>query len=68
MAPRGKTPAPVSALEWIAAGLGLLVAVVILGTIGWQAVTARHDPVPLLAASVEEIIPAGNGPSWKAMA
>ncbi len=61
MARRGKTPEKTPALEWIAAGLGALVALVILGTIGWQAITARGDPVPLLTASVEAITPTGSG-------
>jgi uncharacterized protein (TIGR02588 family) len=53
----GKTPA----LEWIAAGFGALVALIVIGTIGWQAVTARHDPVPLLSAGVETVTAAGSG-------
>ena len=60
MAGRGKaqrTPA----LEWIAAGLGALVALVILGTIGWQALAGRDDPVPSLAARVESVTRAGHG-------
>lgn len=61
MARRGKTSEKTPALEWIAAGFGALVALVILGTIGWQALTAHNDPVPLLSASVEAITPAGDG-------
>lgn len=61
MARGGKTVDKTPALEWIAAGLGALVALVILGTIGWQALTTRNDPVPLLSASIEAITPAGDG-------
>lgn len=48
-------------LEWIAAAVGALAALVILGTIGWQALTASDDPVPLLSASVESITPGAGG-------
>ena len=61
MAQRGKTTEKTPALEWIAAGLGALVALLILGTIGWQAITGDDDPVPLLSASVESVTPAGAG-------
>ncbi len=61
MARRGKTVEETPALEWIAAGFGALVALLILGTIGWQGLTASNDPVPLLSASVEAITPAGDG-------
>ncbi len=60
MARKGNAAATVPALEWIAAGIGALVALVVLGTIGWQAVTARNDQVPLLSASVESVTPAGD--------
>lgn len=61
MARRGKSVTAVPALEWIAAGIGALVALVILGTIGWQALTSGDDPVPLLSASIESVTPAGAG-------
>lgn len=61
MAARGKARAAVPALEWVAAGIGLLIALAILGSIAWQAVTSRDDPVPLLTATVDEVIPAGTG-------
>jgi len=53
---RQETPAP----EWVAAGLGALIALVILGTIGWQALAGRDDPVPLLAARIESVTTAGQ--------
>jgi len=51
-----KTPA----LEWVAAGLGALIAIVMLGSIGWQALAGRNDPVPLLSARVESVTVAGQ--------
>lgn len=55
----GKAPAtPV--LEWIAAGLGAIIAAIILVTIGWQAIAGGDDPVPLLSARAESVTPAGS--------
>ena len=58
MAAKSRDTAPIPALEWIAAGLGLLVALFIVGTIGWQAVVGQDDPVPLLTARVMTVTPA----------
>ena len=60
MARRSKSVTAVPALEWVAAGIGAVVALIILGTIGWKALTGGDDPVPLLSASVESITPAGT--------
>lgn len=49
------------ALEWVAAGIGVLIAAVMLGTIGWQALSGQDDPVPLLAATVDAVTAAGGG-------
>lgn len=60
MARRGGKTQATPALEWIAAGFGALVAIVILGTIGWQALDGRDDPVPLLAVRIESVTTAGQ--------
>lgn len=60
MARRGDKSQAIPALEWAAAGLGALIALVILGTIGWQALAGRDDPVPLLAVRVESVTVAGR--------
>lgn len=61
MARRGGKGQDTPALEWAAAALGALIALVILGTIGWQALTGRDDPVPLLAARIESVTAAVQG-------
>lgn len=61
MARRGGKALGTPALEWLAAALGALIALVMLGTIGWQALAGRDDPVPLLAARVESVTRAGQG-------
>jgi len=60
MAVKSRDTDPIPALEWIAAGLGLLIALFILGTIGWQAVAGQDDPVPLLTARVMSVTPAAQ--------
>ena len=60
MVRRGGKGEQTPALEWLAAGLGALIALVILGTIGWQALAGRDDPVPLLAAQIESVTTAGQ--------
>ena len=52
---------PVPALEWLAAALGLLVALVLLGIIGREALRRDGDEVPVLAAQVEAIERTPNG-------
>lgn len=61
MAKRQARPDPVPALEWVAAALGAIIALFILGAIGWQAISGHDDPVPLLEARVESVTPAGRG-------
>jgi len=61
MARRSGKTQDTPALEWIAAALGALIALVMLGTIGWQALAGADDPVPLLAARVESVTKAGQG-------
>ncbi|MEW9856565.1 hypothetical protein [Novosphingobium sp. M1R2S20] len=58
------TPAKpgIPALEWIAAGIGLTLTLVIVGVIGWDAVngTAAGQP-PAVEASVARITPVATG-------
>lgn len=54
---RGSTPA----LEWISAGLGLVIALFVLGMIGWQAMIERDEPVPLLGVRIVAVTGAGKG-------
>lgn len=61
MARRRATGQQTPALEWVAAGVGALIALVVLGTVGWQALAGRDDPVPLLAARIDTVTPAGPG-------
>ena len=49
------------ALEWIAAGIGLLLTLAILGTIGWEMIAGRGDRPPAIEARVERIVPTGSG-------
>jgi len=60
MARRADKTQGTPALEWIAALLGALIAIVIFGTIGWQALAGRDDPVPLLAVRVEAVAMSGQ--------
>ena len=53
----GGTPA----LEWIASGIGLVLTLGILASIGWEAVQGSGDAPPALEVSVERIIPSGHG-------
>lgn len=50
----------VPALEWVAAALGLLIALAMVGTIVFEGVNASDDPVPLLAATAEAVTPAAQ--------
>lgn len=60
MARRGGRGQETPALEWVAAGLGALIALIMLGTISWQALAGRDDPVPLLVVRVESVTAAGS--------
>lgn len=54
--PEGGTPM----LEWISAALGLLVTLVLLGFIGWQA-WRGGDGLPAIEVRAERILPAAGG-------
>ena len=47
---------PIPPLEWAAAGLGLVLALLLIAIIGREALAGRHDPVPVLVAEVEQIV------------
>src|SRR5688572_20269589 len=53
----GGTPA----LEWVAAGVGLVVTLFMLGFIGWQAIQGSDRLPPDIAVQVERIMPVANG-------
>ena len=48
-------------LEWVASGIGLLLTLAILGTIGWEAMQGGGNQPPALEVTVERIVPAGAG-------
>lgn len=58
MARRGQ-PDKIPALEWIVGGLGLVIALFILGALGWQAVADRDDSVPQLAVRIDSVATSG---------
>ncbi len=47
-------------LEWAVAAIGAIIALSILGAIGWQAIWGHDDPVPLLEVRAESVTPAGR--------
>lgn len=50
------SPGPISApLEWISAALGLLLAIAILGLIGWDALTGNGSGAPAVSVQVDRI-------------
>lgn len=53
---------PIPPLEWAAAGLGLLVALLLVAILGREAVAGRDDPpVPVLVAEVERAVATASG-------
>ena len=60
MAKDSKGPAT-SILEWIAAGIGLLCALALLGIIANDAYSGHDDPVPVLSAEPQRLIPSPAG-------
>ncbi|HVL29203.1 MAG TPA: hypothetical protein VM326_00615 [Sphingomicrobium sp.] len=61
MAKNPKTP-PAPLLEWVAAALGLAIAVALIGIIAREALAGRDGDLPVLAARVEgiEAMPGGQ--------
>lgn len=62
MAKRSKKKDPVPALEWVAAALGLVIALALFGIIGREAIRGTGSEVPMLEARVVgvEPVPAGH--------
>lgn len=56
-----KRHGPIPPLEWSAAALGLLVALLLLAILGREAVAGRDDPVPVLVAEVERVVATPTG-------
>ena len=52
---------PVPALEWAAAAVGLLVALLLLGIVAREAFATRDDSVPVLTAKVERVAATAAG-------
>ena len=47
---------PVPPLEWAAAAIGLLVALVLVAIVAREALVAREDSVPVLTATAERVV------------
>lgn len=58
---RKAAQAETPALEWIAAAIGLVLTLGILGLMGWEAMTVSEDRPPAIEARVERIVPTGAG-------
>ncbi|WP_129794213.1 hypothetical protein [Sphingosinicella sp. CPCC 101087] len=56
-----KRPAATSLLEWLMAAVGALVALGLLGFIGWEAATGANEGPSVLVAQTERLVPAGDG-------
>ena len=50
----------IPALEWIAAAVGLIIAVAMIGAIVAEGISATDDPVPLLSVTAEAVTPAAQ--------
>lgn len=48
-------------LEWIAAAIGLLLTLAMLGFIGWQAWRSTGEEFPAIKLQVQRIVPATDG-------
>lgn len=55
-----KMPPGAPALEWIAAGLGLVFLIALLGVIGIEAIAGRSDEPPAITIKIGEVNRAGN--------
>ena len=58
---RGGAHPDTPALEWIAAAVGLLLTLAILGAMAWEAWAGGDDQPPAIEIRVERIVPAGSG-------
>jgi uncharacterized protein (TIGR02588 family) len=57
MSGRGRKPV----LEWIAASIGLVLTIALLGFIGWNAIQQQQEHAPAISVRIEGIAPSGNG-------
>jgi SNF family Na+-dependent transporter len=60
MAERKRAPAT-SRLEWLMAAVGALIALGLLGFIGWEAVTGANGGPAVLVARTERVVPTAGG-------
>jgi uncharacterized protein (TIGR02588 family) len=58
---QGKRPPATSALEWAMAALGALIALALLGFIGWEALSGVNQGPAILAVRAERILPSPDG-------
>ena len=56
-----QTKAQVPALEWFAAGIGLLLTLAMFGVIGWGALKGNGKQPPAVEVTVEQVSPAASG-------
>jgi len=61
MARKPKPAAKVPILEWIAAGIGLLLTVAMLVGIGREAITGDTHELPAIDVTASRIVPTGSG-------
>jgi uncharacterized protein (TIGR02588 family) len=57
----GPANAETPLLEWVAAALGLLLTLALLGVIGWEAMKGSGEQPPAVEATVEEVVPVAGG-------
>jgi uncharacterized protein (TIGR02588 family) len=48
-------------LEWIAAAIGLILTLAMLGFIGWQAWKSTGEELPAIEVRIQRIVPAAGG-------
>ena len=57
MSDRDKKPV----LEWLAASVGLVLTIALLGFVGWNAIQQQQEHAPAITVHVESVEPSGNG-------
>ena len=58
---QGRRPLATSPLEWIAAALGALIALSLLGVLGWEAAAGTNGGPPELTVRALRAVPAAHG-------
>ena len=58
---RKSPPADIPALEWIAAGIGLLLTLAILGVMAWQAIAGGTEPPPAVEVRIAQVVAVRSG-------